>query len=98
MPSLATLIKKRDVLVSQLSGFPGAISGNLSITPVPPGSANAYWRITWKVQKKTKIQYVRPDEVEAFKAGIKQFTRLKVLVHRLGDVNRAIILAKRSHA
>jgi hypothetical protein len=48
------------------------------------------------VQQKTKIQYVRPDEVDAFKAGIKQCARLKVLVNQLGDVNRAIILAKRS--
>jgi hypothetical protein len=95
MSSKKQLIRKRDALINQLSQFSDAVSGNLSKSAVPPHSSNHYWRITWKEKQKTRIQYVRPAELDRFSAGIKQFSRLKNAVNTLGDINRAIILAER---
>ena len=95
MPSLKQLMRSREALIGKLSKYSDAVSGNLSKGAVPPGSTNCYWRITWKEQQKTRILYVRPYEVDKFNAGIEQFARLKGAINKLGDINRAIILAKR---
>jgi len=96
MQKVQRCIQQRDRLVGQLSAFGEATSGNLSKAAVPPGSSNFFWRITWKEKQKTKIQYVRPDELQRFEAGIKQFGKLKKLVNQIGDLNRSIILLQRT--
>jgi hypothetical protein len=88
------LLAKRDNLVAQLARHADAISGNLSKSAVPPGSGNYYWRITWKEKQKTKIQYVRPEDLDKVKKGTGQFARLKELAQQIGDINRSIVLPK----
>jgi hypothetical protein len=90
----ARLLAKRDKLVAQLARHADAISGNLSKSAVPPGSGNYYWRITWKEKQKTKIQYVRPEDLDRVKKGTEQFARLKELAQQIGDINRSIVLPK----
>jgi hypothetical protein len=96
MQKVQRCIQRRDRLVGQLSVLGDAIGGNLSKAAVPPGSSNFYWRITWKESQKTKIQYVRPDELAAFENGIKQFSKLKALINQIGDINRSILLLRRT--
>ena len=88
------LLKKRNKLHQELTQFPDAVSGNLSKAAVPPGSNNFYWRITWKDKQKTKINYVRPEDVTAITRGIKQFAQVKKILGQIGDINRTIILSK----
>jgi hypothetical protein len=88
------LLTRRANLVAQLTRHADAISGNLSKSAVPPGSGNYYWRITWKEKQKTKIQYVRPEDLDRVKKGTEQFARLKELSQQIGDINRSIVLAK----
>lgn len=88
------LLAKRANLVAQLARHADAISGNLSKSAVPPGSGNYYWRITWKENQKTKIQYVRPEDLDRVKKGTEQFARLKELTQQIGDINRSIVLTK----
>jgi hypothetical protein len=78
----------------ELTQFPDAVSGNISKAAVPPGSKNFYWRITWKEKQKTRIRYVRPEDVPVITRGIKQFAQLKKILGQIGDINRTIILSK----
>jgi len=89
-----TLLKMRNKLLQELAQFPDAVSGNISKAAVPPGSNNFYWRITWKDKQKTKINYVRPEDVTAITRGIKQFAQVKKILGQIGDINRTIILSK----
>jgi len=91
-----TLIRRRDVLIKKLATFNKAISGNISKGSVPPRSKNYYWRITWKEKQKSIILYVRPEEVPAFRTGIKQFAHLKKTIQEIGDINRTILLRQRT--
>jgi hypothetical protein len=92
------LIMKRDKLVSELTSYSDAVSGNLSKGAVPPGSKNCYWRITWKENQKTKIQYVRPEAVAAFNKGIEQFNKLKKIVQQIGDINRTVLSSQQKRS
>jgi hypothetical protein len=96
MHNVQRLTLQRDRLVEQLSTFGDAISGNIYKAAVPPGSSNFYWRITWKEKQKTRIQYVRPEELRKFKNGIKKFSSLKSLVNQMGDINRSLLLLRRT--
>src|SRR4030042_1895739 len=92
------LLKKRTGLLAQLANHADAISGNISKSAVPPRSDNYYWRITWKEKQKTRIRYVRSEDLESIKKGIEHFAQLKRLIQQIGDINRTIVLstAKRS--
>ena len=90
----ARLLQKRAAVVTQLARHADAISGNLSKSAVPPGSGNYYWRITWKEKQKTKIRYVRTEDVDKVKKGVEHFAQMKKLILQVGDINRAIMLSK----
>ena len=96
MKRIGTLILRHDVLIKKLATFSKAISGNLSKGAVPAGSKNYYWRVTWKEKQKSKILYVRPEEVSIFRRGIKQFVQLKKVIQEIGDINRTILLRQRT--
>jgi len=89
-----SLINKRNKLLLQVAQYQDIVSGNISKAAVSPESTNFYWRITWKEKQKTKIRYVRPEEVAAIIRGIKQFAQVKKLLGQIGDINREIILGK----
>jgi len=74
MKQIETIIKKRDRLIQKLATYNEAVSGNLTNGAVPPGSGKFYWRITWKENQKSKILYVRPEELTMLRKGIKQFS------------------------
>jgi hypothetical protein len=95
MNRLSSLLVKRDSIVTKISKFHYAIAGNLSKSQIPPGSGKYYWRITWKKKQKTKIQYIRQNELDAIREGIDQFIKLRQAVLQLGEINRAIILLQR---
>jgi hypothetical protein len=88
------LLKRRDLLASKLASHAGAVSGNLSKAAIPTGSANFYWRITWKEKQKTKLRYVRAEHFDAIKTGIEHFAQLKQMIQEIGDINREIILSQ----
>ena len=88
------LLQKRANVMAQLARHADAVSGNLSKSAVPPWSSNYYWRITWKEKQKTKIQYVRAEDVDKVKKGVEHFTQMKKLIQQIGDINRGIILSK----
>lgn len=92
MSRLSQLLKKRQSLVDSLSSFPLALAGNLSRSQVPPKTGNYYWRLTWKDDHKTKIQYVRQDNLNEIRDGVNQFSKLKKILNNLGEVNRHIAL------
>lgn len=92
------LLEKRARLMAQLTRHTEAISGNLNKTAVPPQSNNYYWRLTWKESQKTKVQYVRPEDLEIVREGTDHFAQLKKLVQQIGDINRTIILSKNKRA
>jgi hypothetical protein len=94
MENKERLLKKRANLMTQLVQHVDAVSGNLSKSAVPPGSANFYWRITWKEKQKTKIQYVRPEALNKVRKGIEHFAHMKKLIHQIGDINRTILLCQ----
>ena len=96
MVRLNTLEGKRKALMEQLGQYEEAISGNLTKGQIPPGSGKFYSRITWKEKQKTKIQYVRNEELPAIRKGVKQFSKLKNTVQKIGDLNRSLILLRRS--
>jgi hypothetical protein len=88
------LLEKRAWLVAQLAQYSDAISGNLGKSAVPPRSDNYYWRITWKEKQKTKVQYVRPEDLDFVRKGTEHFTQLKKLIQEIGDINRRVVLTK----
>ena len=92
MSRLSQLLKKRQSLVDSLSSFPLALAGNLSRSQVPPKTGKYYWRLTWKDNHKTKIQYVRQDKLDEIRDGVNQFSKLKNILNSLGEVNRHIAL------
>lgn len=92
------LLEKRAKLVAQLAQHSEAISGNLGKSAVPPHSDNFYWRLTWKEKQKTKVQYVRPEDLDLVKKGTEHFAQLKKLIQEIGDINRTIILSKNKRA
>lgn len=92
MSRLSLLLKKRQTLVDSLSSFPLALAGNLSRSQVPPKTGKYYWRLTWKEDQKTKIQYVRQDNLDEIREGVNQFNKLKETLVSLGEVNRHIAL------
>jgi hypothetical protein len=89
---LSLLLKKRQALVNSLSFYPIALAGNLSRSQVPPKTGDYYWRLTWKEDLKTKIQYVKKDNVDEIREGVNQFSKLKEILNCLGEVNRHIAL------
>lgn len=92
------LLEKRARMVAQLSHHSEAISGNLGKSAVPPRSGNYYWRITWKENQKTKVQYVRPEDLDLVRKGTGHFAQLKKLIQQIGDINRTIVLSKKKSA
>jgi hypothetical protein len=92
------LLEKRAGLVAQLAQHSEAISGNLGKSAVPPQSNNYYWRLTWKESQKTKVQYVRPEDLDIVREGTDHFAQLKKLMQQIGDINRTIILSKNKRA
>lgn len=94
MPSKERLLEKRAALVARLAHHADAITGNLSKSAVPPRSNNFYWRLTWKEKQKTRIQYVRPEDLDSVKKGTAQFARLKELIQQIGDINRTVVLSR----
>ena len=92
------LLEKRAKMVAQLSRYSEAISGNLGKSAVPPRSGNYYWRITWKEKQKTKVQYVRPEDLDSVRKGTGHFAQLKKLIQQIGDINRTIVLTKKKSA
>jgi len=95
MSRLSSLFTQREKLVVQLSSFSDALAGNLSESQVPPRTGKYYWRLTWKEQQKTRIQYIRQEEVDLIRNGVDQFAKLRKAVLHLGEVNRAIMLLQR---
>lgn len=95
MSRLSSLLSQREKLVAQLSSFSDALAGNLSKSQVPPHTGKYYWRLTWKEQQKTRIQYIRQEEIDMIRTGVDQFAKLRKAVLQLGEVNRAIILSQR---
>jgi len=96
MKQLISLKAKRDKLCAQLLQCNDAIAGNLSKASSSTSKKGIYWRITWKENQKTKIQYVRKEDVAAIAKGIKQFTQLKKIVLHIGEINRSIALLRNS--
>lgn len=92
MSRLSQLLKKRQSLIDSLSSFPLALAGNLSRSQVPPKTGKYYWRLTWKDDHKTKIQYVKQDKLDEIRDGVNQFSKLKKILNSLGEVNRHIAL------
>jgi hypothetical protein len=92
------LLEKRARLVAQLAQHSEAISGNLGKSAVPPQSDNYYWRITWKEKQKTKVQYVRPEDLDLVRKGTEHFAQLKKLIQDIGDINRRVVLTKNKSA
>jgi hypothetical protein len=92
MGRLSALLHRRQVLVDSLSRYPLALAGNLSKSQVPPRTGKYYWRLTWKDKQKTKIQYVRQDDVAKAREGVRQFAALRNTILKLGQVNRAIVV------
>jgi len=95
MNRLSLLLDRRDKTICQLSKFPHAIAGNLSQSQVPPRTGKYYWRLTWKEKQKTRIQYIRHEELDSIQDGVRQFANLRKSLLRLGEINRAIILLRR---
>jgi len=95
MKSRINLVNKRAKVLSLLKDYPNALSGNLSIVSIPSGSKNSYGRLTWKEKKKTKILYIRKEEITQVKKAVTAFACLKAKVQELGDINRDILLQKR---
>lgn len=92
------LLEKRAKLMAQLGQHSEAISGNLGKSAVPPQSGNYYWRITWKEKQKTKVQYVRPEDLDLVRKGTGHFAQLKKLIQEIGDINRRVVLTKNKKA
>jgi hypothetical protein len=94
MQRIDRLLEKRATLLARLSQYPEAISGNLSQSAVPPGSKNFYWRLTWKEKQKTRVQYVRSEDVDTVRQATEQFALLKKMLLQIGNINREIILSR----
>jgi hypothetical protein len=95
MKSQQNLMEKRAKVLSSLNDYAGALSGNLSIVSTPPGSKNTYGRLTWKEKQKTKILYIRKEEIAQVKKAVTDLTRLKAQIRELCDINRNLLLHKR---
>lgn len=95
MSRIESMKKRKKELMARLVKCEAAISGNLTKASIPTGSNNVYWRITWKEKQKTKIQYVRKDEVSDIKRAIKAFATAKKLLQTIGELNRKIMLLQR---
>jgi hypothetical protein len=95
MSRLSLLLSKRQKIVREFSGYSAALAGNLGKSRVPPRTGKFYWRLTWKEKQKTRVQYVRPDELAVVQDGVRQFALLREALLRLGQVNRAIVLLRR---
>ncbi len=95
MSRLSTLIAKRDKIVSELPQYSTSLAGNLNKSKVPPHSGRYYWRLTWKEKQKTKIQYIRKEELDVIREGVTQFAKLRKAILKLGEINRAILLLQR---
>lgn len=93
MSKVAELEQRKRRILQELADCHPAISGNLSRGAI--GSRH-YWRITWKQKQKTKIQYVRNDEVRLFRKGIQAFSRAKQLLQRLGALNQQLLIQQRT--
>lgn len=95
MKSQQNLMEKRTRVLASLKDYAGALSGNLSIVSTPPGSKNGYGRLTWKEKQKTKILYIRKEEIAHVKKAVKELIRLKAQIQELCDINRNLLLHKR---
>jgi hypothetical protein len=83
MKHIETIKKKRDRLIQKLTTYNEVVSGNLTKGAVPPGSGKFYWRITWKENQKSKILYVRPEELTMLRKGINQFSQMKKTIKQI---------------
>ena len=54
------------------------------------------WRLTWKEKQKTKILYVRNNEVKEVKTRTQQYTKAKEILRRLAFINLELLKLKRN--
>jgi hypothetical protein len=92
MSRLTSLLDRRRALVDSICRYPLALSGNLGRSQVPPRTGKYYWRLTWKDKQKTRVQYVRQEDVAKAREGVRQFALLRSTILKLGQVNREILL------
>lgn len=98
MSRLSLLLSQREKIVHDLLRYSDALAGNLGKSRVPPRTGKFYWRLTWKEKQRTRVQYVRPEELAAIEDGVRQFAMLRKAVLRLGEANRAIVLLRRQQS
>lgn len=53
------------------------------------------WRLTWKEKQKTKILYVRNNEVVEVKNGTQQYKKAKEILRKIAFINLKILKVKR---
>ncbi len=92
-----TQIKGNIKLLTQLSKSlrKNPIAGNLIKVSIPKDSNNFFFRLTWKENQKTKIMYIRNDEIIEVKKGVIEFAKTKKIFNKICEGNRRLILLNR---
>jgi hypothetical protein len=102
---LKQLIHKKELLMKQLSKLDNCLPGNLNAAYLICNRGNCKctrgerhgpsWRITWKEQQKSKILYIRNNEIKKVKNGITEYKKAKELLKELSFINLEILKLNR---
>lgn len=55
----------------------------------------AFWHLTWKEKKKTKTRYIRLNEVDIVRKGIKAYKDAKASIDKVAKANLKRLFQKR---
>jgi len=103
--TIEQLLQKKESLMKKLLKLDNCLPGNLNAAYLvcnrgkckctrgePHGPS---WRITWKEQQKSKILYIRNNEVEKVKSGINEYKKAKKILKEISFINLEILKLKR---
>ena len=74
--------------------FTEIIAGSLGQVKQAEG---IFWRLTWKVDGKTKCRYVRLDELDRIRKGVKAYQEAKEILKKVAESNLTQVFGGRKN-
>lgn len=78
-------------ILQKIDIMPGSISS-------VKAKGRAYWRLTWKESSKSKIAYIKPDDLDQLEIMIQAYKDVIGAVLEIGRINRMLFLNEKARA